>query len=174
MRKNLFAVFFSAVVALSLSSQNVLGQTGTTPQTKQSDVKDGFYSAEFLKADYKEAKVVVYVNVKSRQLVDQLGGGNCEQNTGAGYCLYLLKAEVKEVFKGKVETNDFEFYTMTEAGYQNKDWLLGEKVAFLDWSDNYPNKQMSLGTIENSTRAIEQNVLESMRRIAKTKSNKKQ
>jgi len=50
---------------------------------------------------------------------------------------------------------------------------LGEKVVFLKWGDNYPNKKMSLGTLENSTRAIKYDVIEKMRKIAKTNSNKK-
>lgn len=135
---------------------------------KKDEIPD-FYQYNFLKSDFNQVQAVVYVNVKSRELVDQIGEGGCEQNTGKGYCLYRLKAEVKEVFKGKIVKENFEFYTIVDADYRNKDSLLGEKVVFLNWSDNYPDKKMSLGTIENSTRSIEHNILKNMRKIAKKK-----
>lgn len=154
----LLGVFFA-------SHQTILCQT--------KDEVPEFYQMDFLRSDFKQVSAVVYVNVKSRELVDQIGQGGCEQNTGTGYCLYRLNAEVKEVFKGKVRKGDFQFYTTTDADYQNKDSLLGEKVVFLNWSDNYPDQKMSLGTLENSTRSIEYNVLAKIRKIAKEKSNRK-
>lgn len=141
-------------------------------QTISAQTKDEipeFYQTDFLTSDFNQVDVVIYVNVKSRELVDQIGNGSCEQNTGKGYCLYRLKAEVKAIFKGKIKKKNFEFYTTTDADYRNKDLLLGEKVIFLNWSENYPNKKRSLGTLENSTRSIEYDVIEKMRKIAKKK-----
>lgn len=126
-----------------------------------------FYSGKFLKSDLNQVAAVVYVNVLSRELADKLGEGDCEEGKGAGYCLYRLKAEVKEVFKGKIETKVFEFYTVTDLDYANKDLLLGEKVVFLNQSDNYPDKKMSFGTLENSTRSIKYNVLAKLRKVSK-------
>jgi len=163
MRKILFAVVFVAAAFLPFApSQTVSNQTETS-SSNPLDNNDSYNSAGALRADLKAADVVLYVNVLSRELADQIGAGGCEQNTGAGYCLYRLKAEVREVFKGKVEKENFEFYTTTDADYKHKDWLLGEHVVFLTRSDNYPDKKMSLGTIENSTRPG--NAADAMRKI---------
>lgn len=128
-----------------------------------------FYQAEMLKSDLNQVSVVAYVNVKSRKLVDQMGAGKCEENVGGGICLYLLKAEVKKVYKGKISKKTFEFYTTTDSDYTDKDRLLGEKVVFLNWSKSYPNKKMSLGTMENSTRSNEYGIIETMKKVAAKK-----
>lgn len=172
MRRILFTVVFSAVL-FSIPFQNISSQTDDKPKDTQINSEGSFYSTELLDSDYEQVNVVVYVNVKSYELIDQIGQGGCEQNKETGYCLYLLKAEVKEFFKEKVNKEIFEFYEVTDANYQHKDSLLGEKVVFLNWSDNYPNKKMSLGTMQNSTRSIEQNIIEKMRKIAKKNSNRK-
>ncbi len=172
MRIILFTVVFSAVL-FSIPFQNVSSQTDNKPKDTQTKSEGNFYSTELLNSDYEQVNVVAYVNIKSHEPIDQIGQGGCEQNKGIGYCLYLLKAEVKENFKGKVNKENFEFYEVTDANYQYKDNLLGEKVVFLSWSDNYPNKKMSLGTMQNSTRSIEQNIIEKMRKIAKKNSNRK-
>jgi hypothetical protein len=124
---------------------------------------------KMLKGDYKQVAVVLYVDIKTLELVDSIGKGDCREASGGGYCLYRLKAEVKEIFKGKIRRENFEFYTVIEASTGNKDFLLGEKIVFLDWSRNYPDKKKHLGTLENSTRSIKDGVLEKMRRIAKRK-----
>lgn len=158
MLKILPFVFLLAFCLFSV--QNTFAQTPEVP---------AFFQAEMLKGDFKQAAVVVYVDVKSRELADKMGGGDCEQNKGGGMCLYLLKGEIKEVFKGKVSRKNFQFYTTTDSDYQPKDNLLGEKIVFLNWGKNYPNKKMSLGTIENSTRSNEYQVVGKMRRIVKGK-----
>ena len=154
MRKTFLSVIFS--IYFLIFAQNILAQ-------------DDFYSSKFLKSDFKQVSVVVHVNVKSRELVDHIGEGNCEDGKGTGYCLYRLQAEVKEIFKGKIETENFEFYTVVEPSLRINATLLGEKVVFLNWSDNYPDKKMSLGTMENSTRSIEKDVIKKLRKIAKKK-----
>jgi len=129
MRKILFAVTFLILLTISLISfQSASGQTQNNSNRIESKTQDdqkesdsNYYSAEFLKSDFKQVEVVLYVNVKSRELVDQIGGGNCEQNKGPGNCLYLLKAEVKEIYKGKVKRENFNFYQTTDADYKNKD-----------------------------------------------------
>ncbi|HMS42425.1 MAG TPA: hypothetical protein PKE69_19495 [Pyrinomonadaceae bacterium] len=156
MRKTFLIAIFS--ICFLIFAQNILAQ-------------DDFYSSKFLKYDFKQVNVVVHVNVKSRELVNHIGEGSCEDGKGTGYCLYRLKADVKEIFKGKIEIVNFEFYTVVDVDYRNKDSLLGEKVVFLDWSDNYPDKKMSLGTMENSTRSIEKDVVKKLRKIAKKKLN---
>ncbi len=157
------------VIFLWLVATPAAAQTGAGSDAAKIGDDGGFYRVSFLRSDFAQVDVVVYVDVKSRELVDQLGGGGCADDKGPGYCLYRLRGEVKEVYKGKVETGAFEFYTVTDASYKPKDRLLGEKVVFLNWSDNYPDKKMSLGTLENSTRDVEHDVLAKMRRIAKRK-----
>ena len=127
-----------------------------------------FYKKSMLASDYTQVDVVAYVNVKERRLVDSIGGGDCESDKGTGYCLYLLKADLKEVFKGKVTEKEIEFYTSPDAGYP-KNNLMGERVVFLNESDNFPDKKMSFGTLENSTRRIKYDVLKKLRKISKQK-----
>lgn len=147
-------VFLTALVFVS--AQNILAQ-------------NDFYSSSLLKSDFNEVDAVVHIRIKSLELIDQIGGGDCENGKGGGYCLYRLKAEVKEIFKGKIVTENFEFYTVVEPSIRTKSFLSGEKIVFLNWSDNYPDKKMSLGTMENSTRSIENGVIKKLRKIAKKK-----
>lgn len=128
-----------------------------------------FYQAQMLKSDFEQVNAVAYVNVKSRKLVDQTSAGKCEQNSSGGSCLYLLTADVKKVYKGKISKKTLEFYTTTDSDYADKDKLLGEKVVFLNRSKNYPNKKMSFGTMENSTRSNEFGVIETMKKITEKK-----
>ena len=153
MRNLIGFVFLTALVFVS--AQNISAQ-------------NDFYSSSLLKCDFNEVDAVVHVRIKNFELVDQIGG-DCENGKGAGYCLYRLKAEVKEIFKGKIVTENFEFYTVVEPSLRTKNFLSGEKVVFLNWSDNYPDKKMSLGTMENSTRSIENGVIKKLRKIAKKK-----
>lgn len=152
-----FIIVIFAVLLLG-SHQTAFSQT----EDKEWDAQE----TEILKGDYKQVAVVLHVDVKTLELVDSIGAGNCREISGGGYCLYRLKAEVKEVYKGKINRKNFEFYTVIEASTGNKDFLLGEKVVFLQWSGNYPDKKKHLGTLENSTRAVKGNILEKMRRIA--------
>lgn len=145
----------------------VLGLCQTTfSQTKKSD-DSGFYQATMLRSDFNQVEVVAYVNVKEITLVDSMGNGNCETNKGAGYCLYRLKADVKEVYKGKISAKEMEFYTSPDADYP-KEKLMGERVVFLNKGKNDADKER-LSAMENSTRAIEYDVLKKMRKIAKKK-----
>lgn len=155
MPKILFAIVFALFLSF-VSIQNISAQT----------VDDEIFSAEYLKSDYKQVDVVLHVDVKEYELVNSIGKGDCKDISGGGYCLYRLKAEVKEVFKGKIKRENFAFYTVLEASTGKKDFLLGAKLVFLEWSDDYPDKKRGLGTLENSTRKIEKGVLETMRKIA--------
>ena len=159
MRIKNFVRFITILFVLALS-QAVFGQT-------KMDVPE-FYQTNFLKSDYKQVDAVIYVDIKERKLMDSLGNSDCENDKGTGYCLYLLTAEIKEVFKGNIKTKTLEFYISPDAGYPKKN-LMGEKLVFLNWNSNYKNKKKSLGTLENSTRSIEHDVLVSMRKIAKKK-----
>ena len=142
------------------------------PYTISAQTKDEvpeFYQADMLKADFNQVSAVAYVNVKSRKLVDEMNKGKCEENKSGGMCLYLLTADVKKVYKGKITKKTLEFYTTTDSDYADKDRLLGEKVVFLNLSKNYPNKKMSFGTMENSTRSNEYGIIETMKKIARKK-----
>lgn len=165
----------SAVFLLSLfiftSSQTVFPQTENVNKKKPVIEIDEaqFYEKQMLKSDYKEVDVVLYVDIKERKLVDSIGSGDCESDKGAGYCLYLLKADVKEVFKGNITEKTIEFYTSPDTSYPKK-YLMGERVVFLNRNSNPPSRNdNSLNTMENSTRWIKYDVLKKMRRIAKKK-----
>lgn len=165
MQKILTVISFSTFLFFSFFC-NVSGQTeNILPGDKHGD-EDEFYSTKFLESDFNEVDTVAYVDVKKIEIAGRLGDKtDCENNKGGGYCLYLLTAEVKQVFKGKIETKTLKFYTSPDADYP-KNKLLGEKVVFLNRSDNYPDKKLSLGTLENSTRLIESGILEKLRKIA--------
>lgn len=161
MLKKAFVVIVIFVGLFLSFHQTAFGQS----EDKEWDAQE----TEMLKGDYKQVAVVLYVDVKAYELVDSIGTGNCKEISGGGYCLYRLKAEVKEIYKGKIKKENFEFYAVLEASTGNKDFLLGEKIVFLNWSSNYPDKKRHLGTLENSTRTVRGNMLEKMRRIAKRK-----
>lgn len=171
MRKIFIAGIFSALLFFSPAPfQNVSGQTEKINQNEPTGDEDGFYAAKILESDYRQADVVAYVNVKERKLVDSIGTGkaDCENDKGTGYCLYLLKAELKEIYKGKSSTTEIEFYTSPDADYP-KEKLMGERVVFLNRGTSGDKKKKQLHTIENSTRWIEHEVLEKMRKIARKK-----
>jgi hypothetical protein len=171
----ILTILFLSVAQIAPSQQSKPDAPREKPKTELSDEsQSGFYRLSFLKSDFRQVDVVAYVDVKERKLEDFLGGDNgCESDKGTGYCLYRLKAELKEVFKGGISGKTIEFYETTDMDYPKK-YLLGEKVVFLNWSDNYPDKNRGLGTIQNSTREIKFDILKKMRKIAgeKTKPEK--
>jgi hypothetical protein len=150
---------FIILIFCFASGQTILGQS-------KIDVKE---FEKNLKHDYKEANIVAYVNIRRRILVDSIGEGNCEKNEGVGYCLYRLKAELKEVYKGKIRTSKIEFYESLDTDYPKK-YLMGEKVVFLSWGKLKSKKKKELFTLENSTRSMEHNVLRRIRKITGRKS----
>lgn len=173
------AVFILSLL-VSVSYLSVSGQTKNIGDSQNKSEKtasksdaSGFYETEFLKRDYREVDVAAYVDIKERTLVDSTGNVDCGNDAGTGYCIYRLTADLKEVFKGKISKKVIEFYAVPDADYPKKH-LMGERVVFLERSDNYPDKKPGLGTLQNSTRRIEFGILQKMRKIAgKKKSNGK-
>jgi len=164
----ILTILFLSVAQIAPSQQSKPDEPRQEPKIEFSDEsQSGFYKYSFLKSDFRQVDVVAYVDVKERKLEDFLGGVNgCEIDKGTGYCLYCLKGELKEVFKGEISGKTIEFYESMDMDYPKKH-LLGEQVVFLKWSDNYPDKNRGLGTIENSTREIKFDILKKMRKIAK-------
>jgi hypothetical protein len=158
MRKILFTIILSSLLFANLTA-DVFGQTKT-------DDESGFNSVEILCSDMKMSNITAYVDVKKLKLVDSLGNADCENNKGAGYCLYELEADVKEVFKGKIKTKTIKFFISPDADYP-KERLMGEQVVFLIRNKPEKGKTAKLNTIENSTRKTD--VLAKMRKIAKQK-----
>lgn len=155
------AVLFVFAVCSTVFAQN------KDADNKKSEVDKAemqFYATELLRADYKSVDVVAYVDIKEYKVADSVGRGDCGAEKSAGYCLYLLKAEVKEVFKGKVTKKEIEFYLTAESGYPKKH-LTGERVVFLELD----KEKKTLGVMENSARWIKYDILKKMRRIAKKK-----
>lgn len=180
MRKILFATFcLIFLIISSISFQSVLSQkqkpaeqkessknftVSETPKVENSEIDD-LYTPKWLRNDMRVSDVVAYVNVKEVKYVDRSDTDtDCENNQGGGYCAYLLTAEVKEIFKGKVETKPFVFYASADASYPKK-YFLGEQIVFLLGGEEDKDKKRNLGTLENSSRSIEHNVLEKMRNI---------
>jgi hypothetical protein len=148
-------VLFAILIFCFASGQIVSAQTGIDEKEFEN----------ILKSEFKQVAVVAYVDVKERALIDSIGNGDCESDKGGGSCLYRLKAELKEIYKGKIRTKEIIFYTSLDADYPKKN-LLGEKVVFLNWRKRDSEKKKELYTLENSTRSMEHNILKRIRKIA--------
>ncbi|MEO6589258.1 MAG: hypothetical protein ABIP06_08110 [Pyrinomonadaceae bacterium] len=160
-------ILFAVIVSTFLLSSGVLFQS-VFGQTKDND---SYYLNEEkinLRNDSTMSDIVAYVEVKEKKLVDSIGNSpDCDNDKGAGYCRYLLKAEVKEVFKGKNVEKTIEFYTNPDADYPKK-YLLGEKIVFLVKRMDEKTGEEHLSAFENSMRGV--NVLEIMRNISNPQS----
>ena len=159
--------FYKLLISVFLIS-NLFSDQIISAQTASADTDDSDEEKIWLRGDLRASDVVAYVNIKEKQLIDFIGNNaDCENDKGAGYCRYLLKADVKEVFKGKNTGKTIEFYMTPDADYPKK-YLLGEKIVFLVRSESKDPKTSGLYTIENSSRPL--NWLDAMRKIVDTKS----
>jgi hypothetical protein len=156
MRKILFVIAFFGLLFVAVVSG----------QTENVEADSALNSEQMLRSDMKMSSIVAYVDVKKLKLADSMGSGDCEKNTGSGYCLYELEADVKEVFKGKIKTKTVKFFVSPDADYP-KERLMGEQVVFLTWNKPEKGKTARLSTIENSTRKTD--ALAKMRKIVKQK-----
>ncbi len=133
-----------------------------------------FYLEEGLKRDFKEAKVVAYINSKKVLSIGRSDAStDCsnfpKKEPDFGYCMFTMEAEIKELYKGKLSLETLVYSEYGEAGLiQNKEQFLGEQVVFLE-AEKGTDGRIYYQVIENSTRDIKQSVLEKMRRIAKYK-----
>src|SRR5215213_11056845 len=98
----ILTILFLSVAQIAPSQQSKPDEPRQEPKIEFSDEsQSGFYKYSFLKSDFRQVDVVAYVDVKERKLEDFLGGGSVsKKDKGTGYCLYCLKGELKEVFKG--------------------------------------------------------------------------
>lgn len=161
MLKKIFKVFLTILFVVSISIQIV------SAQNDEMSAENQFNSSANLRHDLKSSEIVAYVDVKNVKLAGKSNEINCESTTKFGYCSYLLTAEIKEIFKGKLETKKLEFHTVMESG-NSKKRLLGGQIVFLVWNKNNERNTKSLITIENSIRDIK--ALELMRRIVNPQS----
>jgi hypothetical protein len=169
MHQILLVLIFSALsFSTVVSAQNAVPPVEN--KTQQVETEDGDDSSlEFLRSDFKQVDVAAYVEV--REIVS-IGRSDektdCENFTGRGYCTFLLRAEVKELYKGKLKTSAIEFYEGAEAQLvRSRDRFLGERVIFLKKFTE--GGKTHFQTLDNSTRYIEDSILEKMRRIAAVK-----
>jgi hypothetical protein len=126
---------------------------------------DSIYMPKWLRLDMRMVDVVAYINVTEVKYSGRSDDRtNCKTGKGSGYCYYELTAEVKEVFKGKIDTETFEFSQSSDVGYPTK-YFLGEQVVFLSWGEGDDKKKHLGEALENSTRRIKHNVLEKLRNI---------
>lgn len=139
---------------------NVGTIVGVTDDSDDSDL----YSMKWLRHDLRLSDVVAYVDVKEKKLIDRTEGTDCDNDKGTGYCAYLLEATVKEVFKGEITAKQFEFVTTPDADYPKR-YLLGEQVVFVTMGERVDGREARLVTLENSTRRIEQKVIEKLRNV---------
>jgi hypothetical protein len=190
MRRILFAIIFSTLLfSAVIPYQNVYSQTKKSKKQKKSQEKkktpdfskiwenygnvplDGEiddsdqYSYKWLCLDMRMVDVVAYINVKEVKYSGRDSEStDCENNKGGGYCFYNLIAEVKEIYKGKIENKSIELSASADATYSPK-YFLGEQVVFLDWSEGEDKKKYLVTNLENSSREIKHNVLEKLRNI---------
>lgn len=163
MRKILFALCVPVFLfSFGVFFQSVYGQTNDDNSDYVNEEKN------WLRGDLRTADVAAYVDVKEKKLVDSIGNSpDCDNDKGAGYCRYLLTAEVKQVFKGKDSGKTIEFYITPDADYPKK-YLMGEKIVFLVLYKDEKTGEEHLSAFENSTRGT--NVLETMRNISNPQS----
>jgi hypothetical protein len=190
MRKILFALTISAVLFLSfIPIQNVSSQTKKSQKQKKTkeekkapdfskiwenygnipsdaEIDDSeMYSYKWLRLDMRMVDVVAYINIKEVKYSGRDDDStDCENNKGGGYCFYDLIAEVKEVYKGKIETETIELSASADATYPSK-YFLGEQIVFLTWTEGEDKKRYLVISLENSSRRIKHNILEKMRNI---------
>jgi hypothetical protein len=164
--KNLALILVSSFIFIACS-QNIFSQTENSNRKKPvaKTKVSPFYQTEMLKSDYEQSAIVAYVDITERNLVNFIGSGDCESRKGKGYCLYRLKANVKQVYKGEIAGKTIEFYVSPDADYAKKH-LMGEKVVFLNWSETGNDGKRNLSAMENSMRSIENDVLKKMSKIA--------
>lgn len=163
-------LLFVALISIAILSSYEAAWGQSTSESKVfvltddeiNSMEEQFTSVGDLSHDLKRADVVAHVDVKKVRVVDSIGA-DCEKNTGTGECLYVLTAEVKEVFKGTINTSPMEFFESADAGYPRR-YFLGPHVVFL--SKGRPDQgEVRYGAMENSSRSIKYNVLEKLRRI---------
>ncbi len=124
-----------------------------TDQEFQASLDEYESNTGYLREDLRNADVVVYVDVKEFRETDRVGG----------YVMYVSEAEVKELLKGRLSSNNFEFYVSADSTYPQKN-LLGEQIVFLTRSKETEEKGgIALGQMENTTRTVKS--LEKIRKI---------
>ncbi len=137
-------------------------------------IGDEYYAVEWLKSDYKDANVVAYIDSKevlsvgrSDEFTDCV---NFSPNTGPGYCSFTMRAEIKELYKGKLRSRTIEYSEYGEGGYiRNREQFLGKQVVFLEKYKSEKDGSIFYQVIENSTRDVDHEVLAKMRKISKFK-----
>jgi hypothetical protein len=112
-----------------------------------------------LRNDYNQVSTVARVRILNAKVVDMIG------NERSGYYLYSIRSQVIEPLKGRIKKRQpLEFYLVLEKG-ADINWFLGEKIVFLDRSDNSPDKKMSLFALENSTLPASKQTIARLRNI---------
>jgi hypothetical protein len=128
-----------------------------------------FYSMEVLREVFREAHIVAYIDSKE---VISIGRSDVYTNCSTfpqkegGYCSFTMRAEIKELFKGKVQSSTLLYSEYGEAPLiRSKDQYLGQQVVFLERFRE--RGETFYQVIENSSRDIEHDILAKLRLIAK-------
>lgn len=162
-------ILFQGASGQTLKSEGEKGSASNAvnsekPIDENSEIDDA-YTPKWLRLDMRMVDVVAYINVKEAKYSGSSDDNtDCKTGKNGGYCFYRLLAEVKEVFKGRIETKTFEFSQSADAGYPAKNFL-GEQVVFLSWYEADDKKKHLGESLENSRRRIKHDVLEKLRNI---------
>lgn len=102
---------------------------------------DSWPPLSYLRNDYRRVLVVARVNVRTAEIVNQIGG----------YEDWHLVGDVIEPFKGKFRKGDpIDFYHGAEKGFR-RELFLGDKIVFLERNYVEKEKRWVWAVLENST-----------------------
>jgi len=173
----LFLILFATTTVVLNGCDSTQGQTQMrNSHLNRSPVPDNsdYYGKEMLRSDLRQADIVAYVD--SREIISVVPSDektdctNFDSNTGPGYCGFVIKSEIKELYKGKLSSDTIEYFEYREAtAIKSKEHYLGPQIIFLERFENEKTKKTYYQVIENSTRRIDNNVISKMREISKYK-----
>lgn len=113
------------------------------PVSLVAQTDDSWPSLNYLRSDYKSARVVAHVRIREAEIVNRI----------PGYDNWKISAEVIEPFKGKFRKGEvIEYFHGAEAPSQ-KEFFTGEKIVFLLGEYDNDKKSMRYSVLENSTLA---------------------
>src|SRR5258708_23729445 len=113
------------------------------PVSLVAQTDDSWPSLNYLRSDYKSARVVAHVRIREAEIVNRIPGyDNCK-----------ISDKVIEPFKGKFRKGEvIEYFHGAEAPSQ-KEFFTGEKIVFLLGEYDNDKKSMRYSVLENSTLA---------------------
>src|SRR5258708_23459387 len=125
------------------------------PVSLVAQTDDSWPSLNYLRSDYKSARVVAHVRIREAEIVNRI----------PGYDNWKISAEVIEPFKGKFRKGEvIEYFHGAEAPSQ-KEFFTGEKIVFLLAEYDKEKKALRYSVLENSTLPLTAGRVNKLRRI---------